>query len=325
MYGLSKSGLDIQRLFYPYLYRLNRKRRRIATLFPDIIERRTDKSIVRLRYEVMAAQYPLGIHPFYATERRVAAGELRNHDLLFAPESDFVCDEAYEQTVRFVARGGKVVLAPGGFAHNEYGDPRDTAALIRPNTGDPLCEGATVYKLGKGEVVCMNALERRADLQTDGSEVCASAASVDNVRRRKLYYRVLQAAMDRYGLNDAVAIVPPDPRSIPWNIDWRYLKIGGKHILAVVHHGWGDRPPLACRLRSKLVIQGATDLISGERSSVKPFRIPFGPHLYELDVARTGWLWRRDATQDASGSDQGEAEERREQLERMHGDLILQP
>ena len=173
----------------------------------------------------------------------------------------------------------------------------------------------------------MNALKYQPDIKTDGSEVCAPAASVKNVQRRKLYYRVLQAAMDRYGLNDAIAIAPLDDRgsSVPWNIDWRYLKIGGKHILAVVHHGWGDRPPIECRLHSRLAIKGATDLISGERSSVEPFRIPFGPHLYEIEVARTGWPWRRDAIEKKDRPSQHHAHGRREKLERMHNAPNDQP
>jgi len=324
LYGLAKSGLDVQRLFHPYLYALNREPKPIATLFPDVIERRSDKSIVRIRYEVMAVQYPLGIQPFYATERRIAKGELPKHRLLFAPESEFVSDRTYKEVVDYVKDGGRVILAPGGFAHDEWGDPRNTSAFIRPSTGAPLCEGITVYPFGKGEVICMNDAEAVVELKTDGSEVCAGSASQENVRRRKIYCRTLRAAMKRYSLTDTIEVAVKDTPedSVPSGLDWRYAKVGRKHILAVVYHGWGKRPPLECELRSALPVTGVTDLINRARLPVHPLFVTYGPHLYEVEIGgKKPLATRRD---DASGTQTGGAQEH-EELMRLHEDLIFQP
>ena len=323
MYGLSKSGLDVQRLFHPYVYALNRKRKRIATLFPDIIERRSDKSIVRIRYEVMAVQYPLGLQPSYATERRIAKGGLSEHELLFAPESDFVSGRTYAEVVKYAESGGRVILAPRGFAHDEWGDARDTSALIRPNTGETLCEGVTVYAHGKGEVICMDGVAYLADLKTDGNEVCAGAASLENRERRKTYYRTLKAARKRYSLVDAVELAPrlAAEDAVPANLDWRYAKVGEKHVLAVVYHGWGKGRPIECELRTDLPITGARDLVTRGRIGVAPLVVTYGPHLYELEIGGTAPM------EDGGRGGRGEADDegKREDLMRLHEDLIFQP
>ena len=324
MYGLSKSGLDVQRLFHPYLHALNQKPKPIATLFPDVMERRSDKRIVRTRYEVMAVQYPLGIHPFHATERRIAAGELRRHKLLFAPESDYVSDTTYGKIVSYVKSGGKVILAPGGFAHDEWGDPRQTSDFIRPGAGEPLCDGVSVYAFGKGEVLCMDGAKYVADIRTDGSEVCAGSAYRQNVERRGIYYRTLRAAMQKYSLGDAISLQPMDgpEDEVPAYIDWRYGKVNRKHILAVVYHGWRKGAPAVCELRSSLAVAGVTDLITRKTLSATPLTVTYGPHLYEVHIGGKEIVAEKAPRQ--AGKEEDETKEQ-EALMRLHEELIFQP
>ena len=57
----------------------------------------------------------------------------------------------------------------------------------------------------------------------------------------------------------------------------------------------------------------------------KPFVVTYGPRLYEIEVGRAGWLWRRDAMKKDDAATQDEIEEQRKKLQRMHEDLIFQP
>src|SRR5690606_22046488 len=110
MWALSISGLDIQRLFDPHIYALNQKHSTVTTLFPDVVERRSDVTMVRMRFEQAPAQYALGIQPFYVTETRVAEGELAKHQILLAGESDYVKDSTYQGVLEYVRNGGTVIV-----------------------------------------------------------------------------------------------------------------------------------------------------------------------------------------------------------------------
>ena len=153
MHALSIAGLDIQRLMVPHMHSLVMKDKPIAMLFPDVIERRNDVKMVRVRFELAVTQYMLGLQPFYATEKRIAEGELKNHKVLFAGESAYLKDKTFETIVKWVKGGGTLIFTKGGFSTNEYGDKRDASELVNTEGGEDYGEYARVYNIGKGKVI----------------------------------------------------------------------------------------------------------------------------------------------------------------------------
>jgi len=287
MYALTISGLDVQRLFYPYIYALNIKPRPVATLFPDVVERRSDIKMVRIRHEIATAQYMLGVQPFYATETRISAGELSKHKLLLAGESDYVKDSTYKAVVDYVKDGGKAIVLKGGFAHNEYGDPRDASELVKPNEGKPFCEGATMYPLGKGQVICINSIQVLPDVVTDGGQCLAEGASPEKIMRRTVYRKVLGKAMEQNGLEEPIRIVAKDSATesadTMFGLDWRCTEVDGTYVLAVLPYhkdSFSDVKMVADRPIKKIF-----NLITEKEIAPDTFKIETGPNMFRIELA----------------------------------------
>ena len=87
-----------------------------------------------------------------------------------------------------------------------------------------------------------------------------------------------------------------------------------------------DRVVQAGLVLDCLAVGQAGEISAREKRPVEPFVVDYGPHLYRLEVGKTGWLfWRRDATRKEPPPSQNQADEQREKLQRMHNDLIFQP
>ncbi len=288
MHALTVSGLDLQRLFHPYMYALNTKPATVATLFPDVVERRGDLKLVRLRHEVAPGQYSLGVRPFYVTESRIAQGELAKHKLLVTADADHVKDSTYQGTVNFVKDGGLVITLRGSFARNEYGDARDTSELIKPAGGEPFCEGARIYPLGKGRVIVIDSLEVLPDVVTDGGQCLAGGPNEENLRRRPVHQRVLAKALADLGLEDPVRITAKkeaaaDPQAL-FGLDWRCAEVDGAYVLCVLTVGKSDFSGV--ELATKGRIRSITDLIRNEEVSPKKFQLSQGANLFRIELKK---------------------------------------
>jgi hypothetical protein len=282
MYALALSGLDIQRLFDPYIYALNKKPRPVATLFPDVVERRSDLSMVRRRYELAPPQYHLGIHPFYVTEARVAQGELARHKLLLAGESDYVKESTYRGVVDYVKKGGTAIVVRGGFAHNEYGDPRDAGELIKLEGGDAYGDGARIYPLGQGRVICLDAVTNPNDVVVDGGQVLRGAPTPAQRQRQRAYQRVLARAMADNGLEDAVRLAPGSPGALD-GLDWRSVAVDGAYALAVLPYR--ASPPFSVKLATAKPVRKIVNLITGKEIAPAAFALEDGPNLFRIELA----------------------------------------
>ncbi|MDD4060396.1 MAG: beta-galactosidase [Kiritimatiellae bacterium] len=284
MWALSIAGLDVQRLFHPHIYALNKKPRQVATLFPDVVERRSDLSMVRRRFELATAQYPLGLHPFYVTEKTLLEGALDKRKLLLAGESDFVKDGTYQGVLDYVKHGGTAIVVKGGFARNEYGDPRDTGELIKTEGGEPYAEGARTYPLGKGRVICLDSVTNKFDVVENGGQCLGSGAA--EPARRKAYQRVLAKALVDNGLVDAVRLVPADDAGnalealSDFRIEWRVAEVEGGYTMAVL-------APEDCgnvKLSSAKPIKRIVNLITGKDLKPKDFALDYGPNLFRIEL-----------------------------------------
>jgi len=286
MAALSISGLDVQRLFYPYIYALNKKARPVATLFPDVVELHSDLSMVRRRHEMAVAQYYLGLHPFYATETTIAKGELAKHKLLLAGESDYVKDSTYQGVLDYVKNGGKAIVVKGGFAHNEYGDVRDASELVKSEGGEPYGEDARIYPLGKGQVICLDTVTNMVDIVEDAGQVM-SVGSADNIVRRKVYQRVLAKAMVDNGLEDAVRLVPADTvgndLEALTGLEWRVAEVEGGYTLAVMTL---DPPFGNVKLSTAKPIKRIVNLITGKEIAPAVFALEKGPNLFQIELEK---------------------------------------
>lgn len=284
MWALSIAGLDVQRLFHPHIYALNKKPRQVATLFPDVVERRSDLSMVRRRFELATAQYPLGLHPFYVTEKTLLEGALDKRKLLLAGESDFVKDGTYQGVLDYVKHGGTAIVVKGGFAHNEYGDPRDTGELIKTEGGEPYVEGARTYPLGKGRVICLDSVTNKFDVVENGGQCLGSGAA--EPARRKAYQRVLAKALADNGLEDAVRLVPADDAGnalealSDFRIEWRVAEVEGGYTMAAL-------APEDCgnvKLSSAKPIKRIVNLITGKDVKPKAFALEAGANLFRIEL-----------------------------------------
>ena len=286
MWALSIAGLDVQRLFHPHLYALNKKARPVATLFPDVVERRSDLSMVRRRHELAAAQYPLGLHPFYVTETTLLKGEMAKHKLLLAGESDFVKDSTYQGVLDYVKNGGKAIVVNGGFARNEYGDPRDTAELIKTEGGEPYGEGARIYPLGRGQVICLDAVTNKFDVAENGWDVLGSGKA--EPARRKAYQRVLAKAMADNGIEDAVRLVPVSDAGNELEalanarLEWRVAEIEGGYTMAVLAGENGAEAHV--KLAASKPVKRIVNLISGREIKPDAFALEDGPNLFRIEL-----------------------------------------
>ena len=286
MDALAFSGLDLQRLMVPHIHALVTKEKPIATLFPDVVERRSDVKMVRLRFEVAVAQYMLGLQPFYATEKRIAEGELNKHEVLFAGESAYVKDTTYQKVLAFVKKGGTLIVTKGGFSTNEYGDPRDASELVQPEGGEAYGDGARVYALGKGKVVCIDEIENLPDPVLDGGICMRGSPTMENDVRRRVYHRVLAKFIADNAIDADVRLAPAgsakDDPDVMANIDWRAVEIDGKYTLCVIP---SDVQHLdAIELRTSRPITKIINLISGDEVPVEKFNINPGPNLFSIEL-----------------------------------------
>jgi hypothetical protein len=285
MQALTTSGLDLQRLFDPYLYALNRKPQEIATLFPDVVERRSDLSMVRIRFELATAQYALGLQPFYAIESQITRGDLSKHKVLLAGESDYVKESTYQSVLKFVRDGGTLIVTRGGFAHDEYGAPRDTSDLIKPDGGAAYGEDARSYPLGKGHVVCITAIEDQPDVVADGGQALRGGPAPENQVRRRVYQQVLARVMAEQKLEDEVRIVSSaaDPDAL-YGVDWRSAKVGKGYVLTVLPYM--QSAPFSIKLETKRPIRKIVNLITEKEIAPKKFKLEDGPNLFYIELKK---------------------------------------
>lgn len=288
MHALAISGLDIQRIFYPHMTALVKKDKPIATLFPDVVERRSDVKMVRMRFEVAVAQYMLGLQPFYATEARIAEGELDQHEYLFAGESAFVKEATYASVLEFVKKGGTLIVTKGGFAQNEYGDPRDASELVKAEGGEAYGDFARIYPVGTGKVICIDEISMLEDPVLDGGICMRGSPTMENDARRRIYFKVLEKFVADNAIDSAVRLVPTeavadDPDAMV-GYDWRAVKIGDAYTLAVLPYG--AKAPFDVTLQTERPIRKIVDLITGKEIPVKEFAIQAGPNLFSIELKK---------------------------------------
>lgn len=277
MHGLSIAGLDVQRLFDPYIVALNRKPTHIATLFPDVINARSAVPMERLRHEIAPAQYTLGVLPHYVTEKTAAAGALDGNELLLACESSFVKDSTYNAVIDYVKNGGAAIVEKGGFAQNEYGDPRDVSELFPNNESgesEQLGRHASIGYLGKGRVIRIGKTKAQ-----------------DRDDRQAIYREVFADAIEELGLNEPVRLVAADGSHKSMRaMEWRVAEVDGGHVLAVLPYEGQEIEPGAFLLETARPVLRITDLITGGDVPVDGFQVGKGPNLFliELDLPGTG-------------------------------------
>ena len=288
MHGLAVSGLDLRRLFDPYMVALNRKPKAVATLFPDIVPGRSEKSLDRLRYELGAAQYSLGLQPFYATETRAAQGELAGHKLLLATESDFVRETTYRAVLDYVKAGGTAIVARGGFARNEYGDPRDAGELVRPEEGELFAEGARIYPVGQGKAICLDAVTNAppAPAKDENAPPPPPPPSRTTILRR-----VLAKALADGGLEDPIRLVAADPADVTPDtlagLDWRCAEADGAYVLCVLPSDyWSGTTTWTAKLATARPVKKIVNLITQTEIAPEAFKIEAGPNLFRIELEK---------------------------------------
>ena len=289
MDALVFSGLDIRRLYADYVHPLVVKPAPIATLFPDVCERRTDVKITRLRLEVASSQYLLGLRPRYITERMAARGDIAREKILFAPESMWVKDATYARVVDFVKRGGTLIALRGGFRTNEYGDPRDAGELLG-GEGEPYGEHARLLRVGKGRVIRIDSIELLDDPVMDGGICLRGSPAPENTARRRVYDAVLAKVMaDNKLVEDVRIVAADDEKDNPdalLGYDWRATKLkDGSWSLVVIAPG-----ELHAKIRVKLEtaapVEEIFDLRANEKVAGDALNLKAGPNAYRIRLKK---------------------------------------
>ena len=267
MRALSFSGMDVQRLFDPYIFALNQKERKIATLYPDIVADRSWGLVDNLRYQIAPPQYALGIQPHYATEKAVARGDLSKVKLLVACEASYVKDATYQGVLDYVRDGGTAIMLTNSFSRGEFNDPRDTSALMSAWGWEAyVTNGVHAKPVGKGRVICIE-----PPLNDEGK--------VDGAQLSALYSKVFNQAMSDLGLHDPIRLVMKDvaePTPIP-GFDVRCTKVDGAYVLCAL----GQAP---ARLVTDLKIKRIVDLINNVEVPLDKFELAPVANLFRIEV-----------------------------------------
>ncbi len=274
MHALSIPALDIRRLYNPYVHAVANKKNRVATLFQDVVAGRSWGLVDILRYQIAPAQYSIGVQPFYATETTIRNGVLKDFDILVAGEASYVKDATYDSVLEFAQNGGTVIVLPGSFAMNEYGDVRDTSALIPAEGGEAYDDGVRELKLGKGRVICID--------QIDGSD---PEAKPDNNKRQGVYRRVISRAMEQAGILDAVRLVEADPDADPdallgWDI--RTAKVDDGYVVCALPQDRWEMSDL--KLATDRPVKRIVNLIAQKEVPVKDFKLDYGANLILVEL-----------------------------------------
>ncbi len=272
MHALSIPSLDIRRLFYPYIYSLVTKEKKVATLYQDVIRGRTDDAINRLRFHLSPAQLALGLQPFYATEKKIGEGILNSVKLLVATESKYVRDTTYREVVNFVKGGGWVIVEPDSFLFDEYGCSRDASELFSENGRKEFIPGVSAVTVGKGCVL------RIGDLSAlKPNEMTA------NSFRKKMYRDVIYSAMADLKILDPVRLRPSvnQPEALDeWDI--RSAPVGTGHVICALPLERWEMSDL--KLETDRPIKRIVNLITGEEVPVEQFKLELGPNLFFIEL-----------------------------------------
>ena len=221
------------------------------------------------------------------SEAAVAArGDLRWQKILFAAESMWVKDATYARVLEFVKNGGTLIALKNGFRTNEDGDPRDTRELIQEG-GEPYGEYAHVYRVGRGRVIRIDALELLDDPVADGGVVLRGGPAPDNTARRRVYDRVLNEVMVREKLVEDVRIVAADdekdnPDALR-GYDWRAVKLkDGSWSLVVLTPAEDLHAKIRVKLETTLPVEEIVDLRANEKLPGDKLNLKPGPNAYRI-------------------------------------------
>lgn len=275
MHALSFSGMDVQRLFDPYIFALNQKERKIATIYPDIVADRSWGIVDKFRYQIAPPQYELGVQPHYATEKAVARRELSKFKLVIACETTYVSDSTYQGVLDYVNNGGTAIMLTNSFARTKYNDPRDTSELMSAwGWEEYAVSGAVSKAVGKGRVIAI-----MPPLNDKGE--------IDGGALRNLYTRVFDQAMTDLDLHDPVRLVHKDivaPTPLK-GVDVRCAKVGNGYVLAAIGETYGDGNIITpVRLETQGKIKRITDLINNAEVPVDDFKLLPVANLFLIEI-----------------------------------------
>ena len=157
---------------------------------------------------------------------------------------------------------------------NEYGDVRDTSALIPAEGGEAYDDGVCELKLGKGRVICID--------QIDGSD---PEAKPDNNKRQGVYRRVISRAMEQAGILDAVRLVEADPDADPdallgWDI--RTAKVDDGYVVCALPQDRWEMSDL--KLATDRPVKRIVNLIAQKEVPVKDFKLDYGANLILVEL-----------------------------------------
>ncbi len=279
MAAITLSGLDVQRLFDPYVYALNNKPTRIATLFPKPLPGRGG-FVNGIRRNWAPAQYSLGIQPRYVPEDKIAGGDLDKYKLLIAGKTGFPLNSTYEGVLKWVKDGGTVIVIGDSFGVDELGRPRDASELIKPNTGEAFTDRSKIYPVGKGHVIMV-----------DDNIPKAAENDLNPLSKLTVVREVIAKAQQSLGLTDDVALDIDPSQSKFSDFDWRSTKVGDGYALLLVPANWwnGDAKwwnenVANTKLKTVRPIKKIVNLITQQEIKPGDFRLDPGVNLFYVEL-----------------------------------------
>ena len=197
-------------------------------------------------------------------------------------------DKTYRDVLEYVRGGGMLVVTKGGFSTNEYGDSRDASELVRTEGGDEYCEGARIYEVGKGKVICIDEVECLPDPVPDGGICMRGSPTEENDMRRRVYVRVLSKIMSDNGLNREVRLMPAkgweDDEDALYGYDWRVERVGDAYTICILPYSAKDVNSV--RLETSRPIKRIVDLITGKDVPIDKFSIKKGANLFSIELEK---------------------------------------
>ena len=245
MYHCARETYNIQRLMKEVMAFNRFPRSPFVFLYPNPVIPRCHpyfKAHDAVSYAIREMGYTID----YVTEKRVAAGRLRDYRIVVLPRADYISDATYGKVVEFVRNGGRALLIGQPPSHDWAGKERDISFLMAA---------------GRGRVYRLTQLPASKGKTASRESISAAAAFLEQVIAREL---------------------PPLPVMVRGceNRIVKWKEHGNVQTWLAFVANEGRTTELVLRPEYTRKVKGCTDLITGE--PITPARIVIPPYSCRL-------------------------------------------
>jgi len=188
MYHCARETFNIQRLFREVMAFNRFPRSPFVFLYPDPVLPRSNPYF-KPHDAVSYAIRDLGYTIDYVTEKRVAAGRLKDYRIIVLPSADHIREETYKRVTQFVRDGGVMLLIGALPRHDEAGKERNLAFIEESDKWAMLDLGGNqvqVRPAGRGKIYRLEKLPGSRSKAVSREAIETASALLEKVIEREL-------------------------------------------------------------------------------------------------------------------------------------------